>query len=121
MKPSKLFLTEQSGCYAYVTIQSIAREESQFGRFGNEMTESTKFLNETRTMLQSQASKIRSLETQINQLAIASSSPSHRTLSSNTEVNPKDHCNTVTLRSGKELASENIDSEKVKVDENTEN
>ena len=78
-----------------------------------------KFINETRTTLQSQASQIRSLETQINQLAMASSSRPQGTLPSNTETNPKDHCNAVTLRNGKELVDQRQGTELVKNSQGT--
>ena len=58
------------------------------------------FMAETRTALQNQSAQIRSLETQINQLANANNTRQQGTLPSNTVVNPKDHCNAITLHSG---------------------
>ena len=58
------------------------------------------FMAETRTALQNQSALIRSLETQINQLANANNTRQQGTLPSNTVVNPKDHCNAITLHSG---------------------
>ena len=48
------------------------------------------FMAETRTALQSQSAQIRSLETQINQLANANNQRQHGTLPSNTVGNPKE-------------------------------
>ncbi|XP_057248187.1 uncharacterized protein LOC130590178 [Beta vulgaris subsp. vulgaris] len=46
----------------------------------------------------------RNVELQLGQLANAINSRSQGALPSNTEVNPKQHCNAVTLRNGKELS-----------------
>ena len=59
------------------------------------------FMAETRTAIQNQSAQIRSLETKINQLANANNTRQQRTLQSNTVVNPEDHCNAITLCSGK--------------------
>ena len=63
----------------------------------------TKFMDETKTVLQNQSEQIRSLEAQISQLAMARNSRPQGTLPSNTEVNPKEQCNAISLRTGKVL------------------
>ena len=63
----------------------------------------TKFMDETKTVLQNQSEQIRSLEAQISQLSMAQNSRPHRTLPSNTEVNLKEQCNAISLRNGKVL------------------
>ena len=56
-----------------------------------QMTENTnKFMSEMRTTLQNQASQIRSLETQISQLADAQNTRLQGALPSKTVVNPKE-------------------------------
>ena len=63
----------------------------------------TKFMDETKTVLPNQSAQIRSLEAQINQLAMAQNLRPQGTLSSNNEVNPKEQCNAISLRNGKVL------------------
>ncbi|KAL5781937.1 hypothetical protein ACOSP7_006966 [Xanthoceras sorbifolium] len=46
---------------------------------------------------------IQKLEVQIGQIARETQNRAHGTLPSNTEVNPKEHCKAITLRSGKEI------------------
>ncbi|KAL5789533.1 hypothetical protein ACOSQ2_004421 [Xanthoceras sorbifolium] len=46
---------------------------------------------------------IQKLEMQIGQIARDTQNRAHGTLPSNTEVNPKEHCKAITLRSGKEI------------------
>ena len=62
-----------------------------------------KFMTETRTNFQNQAAQIRNLEAQIGQLANMYGGRQQGNLPSNTEVNPKEQCKAITLRSGKEL------------------
>ena len=69
-----------------------------------QMAENTnKFMSKMRTTIQNQASQIRSMETQISQLANAQNVRPYGTLPSNMVVNPKDQCNAIILRGGKKL------------------
>ena len=63
----------------------------------------TDFMVETRSALQQQSVQIRNLEMQIGRLVLAQNSRPQGTLPSNTEVNPKEQCNAIVLRSGKKL------------------
>ncbi|PON43697.1 hypothetical protein TorRG33x02_333160, partial [Trema orientale] len=58
-------------------------------------------------ILQNQAASLRNLETQIGELAIAVSSRPQGNLPSNTEMNPKEQCNVITLRSRKQIEQTN--------------
>ena len=68
----------------------------------------TKFMDETKTTLQNQSAQIRILEVQISQLAMARNARPHGALPSNNEVNPKEQCNAIILRSGKKLQEKEI-------------
>ncbi|XP_062099868.1 uncharacterized protein LOC133805723 [Humulus lupulus] len=57
---------------------------------------------------------IRSLETQIGQLAQLFSSRQQGNLPSSTEVNPKEQCNAISLRSGTEYEGPIVDDKKKK-------
>ncbi|XP_062100691.1 uncharacterized protein LOC133806615 [Humulus lupulus] len=64
------------------------------------------FMTETRASIQS-------LDTQIGQLATLMKNRSEENLPSTTEVNPKEQCNAISLRSGKELKGPKaVDKEK---------
>ena len=63
----------------------------------------TDFMVETHSALQQQSVQIRNLEMQIGRLALAQNSRPQGTLPSNIEVNPKEQCNAIVLRSGKKL------------------
>ena len=60
-------------------------------------------MTETKTDIQNQAVAIGNLDTQIGQVASILSERQQGNLPSTTELNPKEHCNAITLRSGKEL------------------
>ena len=68
----------------------------------------TKFMDETKTVLQNQSAQIRSLEAQISQLAMAQNARPQGTLPSNTEINPKEQCNAIVLRGGKMLQEREV-------------
>lgn len=62
----------------------------------------TKFQNQE-AMIQSQATTIRNLETQMGNLANIMADRAQGTLPSNTEWNPREYAKAITLRSGTEL------------------
>lgn len=63
----------------------------------------TQFITKFETKFQNQDATIRNLERQIGQLASMISERPHGSLSSNTETNPKEQVQAITLRSDKEL------------------
>ncbi|GAV78008.1 hypothetical protein CFOL_v3_21476, partial [Cephalotus follicularis] len=63
----------------------------------------TQFMAKTRTNFQNQASSIHNLEVQMGQIAKLLLGRPQGTLSSNTEINPKEQVKAVTLRSGNQL------------------
>ncbi|KAJ4724582.1 DNA-directed DNA polymerase, partial [Melia azedarach] len=63
----------------------------------------SKFMTKTETTLQNQAVSIRNLEMQVGQLASMMTERQQGSLPSNTETNPREHVNVITLRSGKKL------------------
>ena len=72
----------------------------------------TQFMTETR-------SSIRNLEMQVGQLENMLQSRPQGNLPSNTEVNPKEQCNAISLRSGKKLeepVKKSIPAPKVEVE-----
>ena len=68
----------------------------------------TKFMDETKNALQNQSAQIRNLEAQISQLAMAQNARPQGALPSNTEVNPKEQCHAISLRSGKKLIEREV-------------
>ncbi|XP_061338279.1 uncharacterized protein LOC133285118 [Gastrolobium bilobum] len=58
------------------------------------------FRNETRASFWNQEASIRNLETQIGQLSRHFTERTQGTFPSNTVVNPREHCNAITTRSG---------------------
>ena len=62
-----------------------------------------KFMADTQTNFQNQAAQIRNLEVQVGQLANMLNGHQQGNLPSTTEVNPKEQCKAITLRSGREL------------------
>ena len=60
-------------------------------------------MTETKTDIQNQAVAIGNLDTQIGQVASILLERQQGNLPSMTELNLKEHCNAITLRSGKEL------------------
>ncbi|MED6189550.1 hypothetical protein PIB30_097035 [Stylosanthes scabra] len=76
------------------------------------------FMNETRSTFKNQESALRNLENQVGQLAkdLDQLTRSTNTFPSDTVVNPKEECKTVTLRSGKVL----VDNSNKKVEEKGE-
>ena len=72
----------------------------------------TKFVIATEARLQNQEATIRNLETQIGQLANYVSNRPQGTLPSNTEKNPKEDVQAITLRSGKEIEGPSQQTEK---------
>ncbi|KAJ4720877.1 DNA-directed DNA polymerase [Melia azedarach] len=63
----------------------------------------SKFMIRTETTLQNQAAFIRNLEVQVGQLASMMTERHQGSLPSNTETNPREHVNAITLQSGKKL------------------
>ncbi|XP_061375238.1 uncharacterized protein LOC133317394, partial [Gastrolobium bilobum] len=58
------------------------------------------FIDETRASFRNQEASIRNLETQIGQLSRHFTERTQGTFPSNTVVNPREHCNAITTRSG---------------------
>ena len=63
---------------------------------------------DTQTNFQNQATQIRNLEVQVGQLANMLNGRQQGNLPSTTEVNPKEQCKAITLRSGRELETLSI-------------
>ncbi|XP_075521359.1 uncharacterized protein LOC142554582 [Primulina tabacum] len=81
--------------------------EDLVGKFvaesGKRMTRTESRLDSMETHIGNMGATMKSLETQIGQLANALRDQNRGQFPSNTEVNPKEQCKAVTLRSGKEL------------------
>ncbi|WRX25992.1 Retrotransposon gag domain - like 10 [Theobroma cacao] len=80
------------------------------------------YMSKTDAIIQSYGASLRNLETQMGQLANSINSRPQGALQSDTQVNPKgkEHCNAITLRSGKEVEGVNgksIESLKEHVDD----
>ena len=75
------------------------------GNTGGQNDQMSQFMAETR-------SSIRSLETQIGQLATLMANRAKGELPSTTEVNPKEQCKAITLRSGKGYDGPTADQDK---------
>ena len=80
------------------------------GNAGGQNDQMSQFMAETR-------SSIRSLETQIGQLATLMANRAKGELPSTTEVNPKEQCKAVTLRSGKEYDGPAVEQEEKSKDQ----
>ena len=61
------------------------------------------FISASKTKLKNQKAFIRNLENQVRQLANQMSEKTQGALPSNTERNPREHINAITLRCGREL------------------
>ncbi|XP_073309941.1 uncharacterized protein [Primulina huaijiensis] len=70
---------------------------------GKRMAKTESRLDNMETHMGNMGATMKSLETQIGQLAIALKDQNRGQFPSNTEVNPKEQCKAVTLRSGKEI------------------
>ncbi|XP_061360066.1 uncharacterized protein LOC133304108 [Gastrolobium bilobum] len=66
----------------------------------NYIQNSNSFREETRASFRNQEASIRNLETQIGQLSRQFTERTQGALPSNTIVNPREHCNAITTRSG---------------------
>ncbi|XP_075504558.1 uncharacterized protein LOC142541996 [Primulina tabacum] len=82
---------------------------------GKRMTRTESRLDSMETHMGNMGATMKSLETQIGQLANALKDQNRGQFPSNTEVNPREQCKAVTLRSGKEIgnlesAEENVES-----------
>ncbi|KAL2512974.1 Reverse transcriptase Ty1/copia-type domain-containing protein [Abeliophyllum distichum] len=66
------------------------------------------YMNKIETTLRNQGTSIKNLETQVCQIAVAISGRAPNTLSSNTEVNIKEHVKAITTRSGVQLLEINV-------------
>ena len=75
----------------------------------------TAFMSRTQTYMQNQDAVMRNLEAQMGQLATTINTRPQGTLPSNSEPNPKNQCNAITLRSG--LVVDNFDKRKEKASE----
>ncbi|XP_022151602.1 uncharacterized protein LOC111019514 [Momordica charantia] len=80
----------------------------------------TQFMSETKTNFQNQAAFIRNLEVQVGQFANIMVDRLPGNLPSTTEVNPVEHCKTITLRSGKELVEPEQNKKPTKAVQQTE-
>ncbi|XP_073023706.1 uncharacterized protein [Primulina eburnea] len=81
--------------------------ENLFGTFvtesGKRMARTESHLDNIETHMGNMGATMKSLETQIGQLANALKDQNKGQFPSNTEVNPREQCKVVTLRSGKEI------------------
>ncbi|XP_075473883.1 uncharacterized protein LOC142504930 [Primulina tabacum] len=82
---------------------------------GKRMARTESRLDSMETHMGNMGATMKSLETQIGQLANALKDQNRGKFPSNTEVNPREQCKAVTLRSGKEIgipepAEENVES-----------
>ncbi|XP_073314728.1 uncharacterized protein [Primulina huaijiensis] len=84
---------------------------------GKRMARTESRLDNMETHMGNMGATMKSLETQIGQLANALKDHNMGQFHSNTEVNPKEQCKAVTLRSGKELE---VQSSKKKMDKEKE-
>jgi hypothetical protein len=80
------------------------KEKSKLEEAMTQLANNTsRFMTETKTNLQNQAASIRNLEVQVGQLANMLTGRQQGTLPSTTEINPKEQCKAITLRSAKEV------------------
>jgi hypothetical protein len=80
------------------------KEKSKLEEAMTQLANNTsRFMTETNTNLQNQAASIQNLEVQVGQLANMLTGRQQGTLPSTTEINPKEQCKAITLRSGKEV------------------
>ncbi|XP_073317224.1 uncharacterized protein [Primulina huaijiensis] len=86
---------------------------------GKRMARTESLLDNMETHMGNMGATMKSLETQIGQLATALRDQNKGQFPSNTEVNPKEQCKVVTLRSGKELEVQ-IPKERVESDKTVE-
>jgi len=87
--------------------ENMAEEENQSLYNKNNENNRVRILrdhmNPTNTNLQNQAASIQNLEVQVGQLANMLTGRQQGNLPSTTELNPKEQCKAITLRSGKEV------------------
>ncbi|XP_061981417.1 uncharacterized protein LOC133701500 [Populus nigra] len=80
------------------------KEKSKLEEVMTQLANNTsRFMTETNTNMQNQAASIRNLEVQVGQLANMLTGRQQGNLPSTTEINPKEQCKAITLRSGKEV------------------
>jgi hypothetical protein len=80
------------------------KEKSKLEEAMTQLANNTsRFMTETNTNLQNQAASIQNLEVQVGQLANMLTGRQQGNLPSTTEINPKEQCKAITLRSGKEV------------------
>ena len=87
---------------------SLEDTMSELAKYQLELSKSqAQFVNGTRTSLTSQAAQLRNLEVQMGQMASLFNERQQGNLPSTSEVNPirdgKEHCQAITLRSGKTI------------------
>ncbi|XP_073057404.1 uncharacterized protein [Primulina eburnea] len=82
---------------------------------GKRMARTESRLDNMETHMGNMGATMKSLETQIGQLANALKDQNRGQFPSNTEVNPREHCKAVTLRSGKEIGVQEPAEESVEV------
>ena len=95
---------QNSGNFQQGGSSAQPERKSDLEKMMEQLTASTmQFMAETRTNHQNQAAQIRNLEATISQLAETIHNRPQGNLPSNTEVNPKEQCKAIALRSGKEI------------------
>ena len=67
------------------------------------MTRTNAFIDDTKANFRNQGASIRNLEHQVEEISKLLAARTQGALSSNTEKNPREHANAISLRSGKEL------------------
>lgn len=80
--------------------------------------QTTEFITETRAKFKNQDARIKNFEGQIGQIAQQLYERPQCSFSSDTVVNPKEHCNAISLRSGKVLKE--IEGKEKSVNEESE-
>ncbi|XP_022853864.1 uncharacterized protein LOC111375292 [Olea europaea var. sylvestris] len=89
------------GVYEVDTYSALsAKIDSLFHKY---MEANNQFMRKTDATLQDQSAAIKNLETQMGQMAISITGRVPGNLSSNTEINPKEHAKAITTRSGVQL------------------
>ena len=67
------------------------------------MTRTNAFIDDTKANFKNQGASIRNLEHQVGEISKLLAARTQGALPSNTEKNPREHVNAISLRSGKEL------------------
>ncbi|XP_061364516.1 uncharacterized protein LOC133307953 [Gastrolobium bilobum] len=98
----------------------LSKTTTEYIQGSNSFREETfAFMQETKTSFRNHEASIRNLETQIGQLSRQISERSQGKFPGDTRVNPKEHCNSITTRSGLVLQPEDKKEDEVVVENNS--